>query len=231
MARALTTRLYDVVLRADTASITTISCESTHSRDLSTKTTRRTVVAVRAVKKSKPARIVPVESIARSILVVRGHKVLLDKDLAALYGVATKVLLQAVRRNRRRFPKDFLIQLTEQEWTSLRSQIVTSNPGRGGRRFAPYVFSEQGVAMLSSVLGSERAIAVNIEIMRAFVKLREVLSSNKELARRFDELEARLERKLTVHDEAIAAVLSAIRQLMNPTGPRRRPIGFTADLR
>ncbi len=198
--------------------------------DLSAQPTQRTVVAVLAVTKSKPARIVPVESIARSLLVVRGHKVLLDQDLAALYGVATKVLLQAVKRNRRRFPQDFLIQLTEREWTALRSQIVTSKPGRGGRRFAPYVFSEQGVAMLSSVLGSERAIAVNIEIMRAFVKLREVLSSNKELARRFDELQARLERKLTVHDEAIAAVLAAIRQLMNPTGPRRRPIGFTADL-
>jgi hypothetical protein len=105
-----------------------------------------------------------------------------------------------------------------------------STPARGGRRFAPYVFTEQGVAMLSSVLGSERAIAVNIQIMRAFVKLRELLTSNKELARRFDQLEARLDKKLTEHDQAIAAILSAIRQLMNPPAPKRRGIGFTADL-
>jgi ATP-dependent Clp protease ATP-binding subunit ClpA len=107
---------------------------------------------------------------------------------------------------------------------------VTSKPGRGGRRSAPYAFTEQGVAMLSSVLNSEHAIAVNIEIMRAFVRLRELMASNKELARRFDELEARLEKRLTAHDEAIAAILSAIRQLMNPLPPKRRGIGFTADL-
>jgi ORF6N domain len=112
----------------------------------------------------------------------------------------------------------------------LRSQIVTSKYGSGGRRYAPYVFTEQGVAMLSSVLGSERAIAVNIEIMRAFVKLRELLVSNKELALRFSELEARLEKRLNAHDDAIASILSAIRQLMNPPQPKRRPIGFTADL-
>jgi len=123
-----------------------------------------------------------------------------------------------------------MIQLTETEWIALRSQTVTSKPGRGGRRYAPYAFTEQGVAMLSSVLGSERAIAINIEIMRAFVKLRELLTSNKELARQFGELEARLEKKLTAHDEAIAAILSAIRQLMNPPPPKRRGIGFTADL-
>ena len=108
--------------------------------------------------------------------------------------------------------------------------FVISSSGHGGRRYAPYVFTEQGVAMLSSVLASEQAIAVNIEIMRAFVKLRELLVSNKELARRFTELEARLDKKLTEHDQAIAAILSAIRELMNPPAPKRRPIGFTADL-
>jgi len=111
--------------------------------------------------------------------VFRGHKVLLDEDLATLYGVATGVLVQAVKRNIARFPEDFMFQLTAAEWAVLRSRIVISTPARGGRRFAPYVFTEQGVAMLSSVLSSERAIAVNIEIMRAFVKLRDLLSSNR----------------------------------------------------
>ena len=179
--------------------------------------------------KNMQTRLVPAEHIAQSILVFRGHKVLLDEDLAALYGVATKVLLQAVKRNRERFPQDFMIQLTASEWAALRSQTVTSKARRGGRRYLPYAFTEQGVAMLSSVLNSKRAIAVNIEIMRAFVKLRELLGSNKELARRLNELEARLDERLTEHDEAIVAILSAIRQLMNPPAPKRRPIGFTAD--
>jgi hypothetical protein len=174
--------------------------------------------------------LVPVEHIARSILMLRGHKVLLDAELAELYGVATKVLLQAVKRNRKRFPEDFMIQLTAVEWEALRSQNVTSNTQRGGRRYLPYAFTEQGVAMLSSVLRSDRAIAVNIQIMRAFVRMRELLSSNRELARRLRELETRLEKKLTTHDEAIAAILSAIRQLMNPPARKRRLIGFTADL-
>src|SRR6202047_2490760 len=172
----------------------------------------------------------PAEHITQSILVFRGHKVLLDEDLAVLYGVATKVLLQAVKRNIGRFPEDFMYQLTAAEWAALRSQFVTSNPQRGGRRYTPYVFTEQGVAMLSSVLNSERAIAVNIEIMRAFVKLRDLLSSNRELARRFAQLETRLDKKVTEHDQQIAAILSAIRQLMHPPAPKRRGIGFTADL-
>ena len=175
---------------------------------------------------------VPVEHITQSILVFRGHKVLLDTDLAELYGVATKVLLQAVKRNQERFPEDFMIQLTTAEWEALRSQNVTSSAQHGGRRYMPYAFTEQGVAMLSSVLNSDRAIAVNIEIMRAFVKLRELLVSNKELARRFAQLETRLDKKLTEQDRAIGAILAAIRELMHPKVPvpKRRAIGFTADL-
>src|SRR5581483_2495611 len=177
----------------------------------------------------RPA-LMPVEHISRSILVLRGHKVLLDEELAALYGVTTGALVQAVKRNISRFPSDFMFQLTTTERNVLRSQSVISTPSRGGRRYMPYVFTEQGVAMLSSVLGSERAIAVHIEIMRAFVRMRELLASNKELAHRIDELETRIEKKLATHDEAIAAILSAIRQLMSPPAPKPRPIGFTANL-
>lgn len=166
------------------------------------------------------------DALAGRIHLVRGHRVMLDADLAALYGVQTKVFVQAVKRNLARFPEDFMFQLSDEEWDVLRSQSVTSNLGRGGRRYAPYGFTEQGVAMLSSVLGSDRAIAVNIEIMRAFVRLRDLLASNKELAQRFADLERRLERKLAVHDQAIADILDAIRQLMNPPEPPKRPIGF-----
>lgn len=183
------------------------------------------------MKKTKSCPSVPIDDIARAINVLRGHKVLLDEDLATLYGVETKVLIQAVKRNAARFPTDFMFQLTTPEWAALRSQIVTTRTrGRGGRRYAPYAFTEQGVAMLSSVLNSERAIVVNIEIMRAFVRMRELLASNRELSRRLDQLEARLDRKLATHDDAIAAILSAIRELMNPPAPKRRGIGFTANL-
>ena len=132
---------------------------------------------------------IPSERIERAILVLRGHRVILDCDLAALYGVPTKVLLQALKRNPERFPADFMFQMKKQEVAILRSQFVTSS--WGGRRYMPYVFTEQGVAMLSSVLNSPRAIAVNIEIMRAFVRLRFILASNKQLARRLDALEAK----------------------------------------
>jgi hypothetical protein len=175
--------------------------------------------------KNKGNAPVPIERINHSILLVRGHKVLLDADLAELYGVATKVLLQAVKRNLERFPRDFMLQLTAKEWSTLRSQIVTSNTQRGGRRYTPYAFTEQGVAMLSSILNGSRAIAVNIEIMRAFVRMRELLTSNKELAQKLIELE----RKISTHDQAITGILNAIRELMNPPAPKRRGIGFTAD--
>lgn len=170
-----------------------------------------------------------IEHISRAILVLRGQKILLDTELAELYGVPTKVLLQAIKRNAERFPEDFMFQLSPEEWATLRSQIVTSK-SRGGRRYLPYAFTEQGVAMLSSVLHSDRAIAVNIQIMRVFVRMRELINSNRELARRLDELEARLDKKLTTHDQAILAILSAIRKLMHPPAPAHRPIGFTANL-
>jgi hypothetical protein len=170
---------------------------------------------------------VSVARIANAILAARGHRVMLDADLADLYGVPTKVLLQAVRRNAERFPEAFMFELLPQEWESLRSQIVTSKEGRGGRRYTPCVFTEQGVAMLSSVLRSSRAIAVNVEIMRAFVRLREALSANKELHKQFTALEARMEKRLANHDHAIAEILEAIRQLMNPpSAGAKRKIGF-----
>lgn len=167
--------------------------------------------------------LVPSERITHSILLLRGQKVLLDADLAELYGVPTKALVQAVKRNLERFPDDFMFQLTNQEFNVLRSQSVTSSLTHGGRRTAPYAFTEQGVAMLSSVLSSPQAIAVNIEIMRTFVRLREMLAGNKELAMKLGELE----RKLKGHDQAIAGILDAIRQLMAPPpAPKKRPIGF-----
>jgi hypothetical protein len=163
---------------------------------------------------------IAVERIERAILVLRGHKVMLDADLAALYDVETRILVQAVKRNQERFPEDFMFQLEATEVERLRSQTVISNaPGRGGRRYAPYAFTEQGVAMLSTVLNSPRAIAVNIEIMRTFVRLRRILASNKELARRLNALEAKT-------DANFAVVFEAIRQLMAPPESKKRPIGF-----
>lgn len=144
---------------------------------------------------------------------------MLDADLAALYGVPTKALVQAVKRNRARFPGDFMFQLTAEEAARLRSQTVTSKPGRGGRRTRPYAFTEQGVAMLSSVLRSERAVAVNVEIMRAFVRLRAMLLGHEDLARKL----AALERK---YDAQFRVVFDAIRELMAPPSKPRRPIGF-----
>jgi len=170
--------------------------------------------------------LVPVELIEKKIYLIRGHKVMLDSDLAELYKVETRTLIQAVKRNINRFPSDFMFQLNYQEVASLRSQIVTSKPGRGGRRYLPYVFTEQGVAMLSSVLNSERAIEVNIAIMRAFVKLREMLSSNKELAHKL----AQLERKIEKHDDEIKLIFDAIRQLMTPPETKKRKIGFRREV-
>ena len=169
----------------------------------------------------RPAAVVNA-SIERRIFVIRGQKVMIDSDLADLYRVPTKAFNQAVKRNLKRFPKDFMFRVSKREMEILRSQIVTSS--WGGRRSAPYAFTEQGVAMLSSVLNSERAVWVNIAIMRAFVKLREVLTTHRELAQKIQELES----KYKEHDEKIEEVFDAIRQLLQPpTVPPKRRIGFS----
>src|SRR5712672_3549980 len=164
--------------------------------------------------------IVSAEQIALRIRLFRGQKVLFDSDLARLYGVTTGNLNKAVNRNRERFPEDFVFQVTAEEAQNLIFQIGRSK-GRGGRRHLPYAFTEQGVAMLSSVLQSARAVKINIAIMRAFVKLREMLGTNRELARKFSDLEQRVDR----HDEEIAAIPEAIRQLIAPPRKARSEIG------
>lgn len=169
------------------------------------------------------AALVPTEQVEKIILIIRGHKVLLDSDLAVLYGVETKVLNQAVRRNRDRFPSDFMFQLTAGEVADLnRSQVVTGSQKHRDPRFRPFAFSEQGVAMLSSVLRSKRAVTVNIEIMRAFVRLREMLASNREVAQKLSELE----RHIATHDKQIQTIFEAIRQLISPPKNKHRQIGF-----
>lgn len=160
----------------------------------------------------------PVERIERTILLIRGEKVLLSQQLAELYGVPVRILNQAVKRNQDRFPGDFMFQLTRNEFLNLKSRFVTSSWG-GLRRALPYAFTEQGVAMLSSVLHSERAVRANIEIMRAFVRLRQMLASNAELARKLEVLEKKYDRQFKV-------VFDAIRQLMSPPEAKRREIGF-----
>src|SRR6266446_1731499 len=160
-----------------------------------------------------------IERIESAIFFIRDEKVMVDSDLAELYGVETKALNRAVKRNLKRFPVDFMFQLTAEEAATLRCQTGTSKPGRGGRRYLPNVFTEQGVAMLSSVLNSERAVMVNVEIIRAFVKLRQMLASNVELSRRLDELESK-------YDNQFKVVFDAIRQLMSPKVRNRKEIGF-----
>ncbi len=164
--------------------------------------------------------IIPAERIERRILLICGQKVMLDADLAELYGVETKALNRAVRRNYNRFPADFMFQLTGEEFRNLRFHSGTSS--WGGRRFRPHAFTEQGVAMLSSVLRSERAVQVNIAIMRAFVKLREMLASHADLARKLEEMEKK-------YDAQFKVVFDAIRELMSPKMPPRRRIGFTGQ--
>jgi hypothetical protein len=167
----------------------------------------------------KELSIIPAERIERSILLIRGHKVILDKDLAVLYGVTTFNVNKAVKRNLKRFPPDFMFRLTPTEFKSLIFQSGIPKKGRGGTRYCPYAFTEQGVAMLSSVLNSERAILVNIAIMRTFVKLRRILSSHKELARRLDALERR-------YDTQFKVVFDAIRQMMSEEEKPKPRIGF-----
>lgn len=171
-------------------------------------------------KKSHPRKsVIPAERIERAILLLRGQKVLLDSDLAELYGVQTGALVRQMKRNIERFPRDFMFQLSNTEWEDLRCQIGTSK-GSGGRRYAPYAFTEQGVAMLSSVLRSTQAVEVNIEIMRTFVRLRELIATHKDLAQKLDQLEKK-------YDENFRVVFDAIRQLMQPPPDKPKPkIGF-----
>jgi len=163
--------------------------------------------------------LILVEIIEKKIYLIRGHKVMLDRDLAELYQVPTRRLNEQVKRNLTRFPADFMFQLSDEEAENLRSQFATSSTSHGGRRYLPYVFTEQGVAMLSSVLNSERAVQVNIAMMRTFVKLRQMLASNAELARKL----AAIEKK---YDSQFRMVFDAIRELMRPPEPKKRKIGF-----
>ena len=175
----------------------------------------------------KEAELVPVEIIQNKIYLIRGQKVMLDKDLAELYGVMTKNLNKAVRRNLGRFPGDFAFMLTEKEYQALRFQIGTLKRGQHSK-FLPLVFTEQGVAMLSSVLNSSRAIQVNIQIMRVFTQLREMLATNKELSLKLDQLEKRIEK----HDGEIGAIFEAIRRLMTVPASdyyKRTRVGFIVD--
>lgn len=181
----------------------------------------------------KEQQLIPLEVIERRIYLIRGHKVMLDSDLAELYQVETKALNRAVKRNQDRFPEDFMFRVgpeeakglrfhfgTSNEAESLKSQIVTSKTGRGGRRYLPYAFTEQGVAMLSSVLNSKRAVQVNIAIMRTFVRLRQILATHKDLAAKLEAMEKK-------YDKQFKVVFDILRQLMEPApSPEKGPIGF-----
>ena len=169
--------------------------------------------------KPQPALTIPVES---RILVLRKQKIILDADLAELYGVPVKRLNEQVKRNQQRFPDDFMFRLSPNESEALRSQFATSNPGRGGRRYAPYAFTEHGAIMAATVLNSERAVEMSVFVVRAFVRLREMLATNQQLATKIDELEQRLD----THDASIQDLIEAIRELMAPAEPSGRRIGF-----
>ena len=175
--------------------------------------------------------LIPAERIAQAIFVIRGQKVIIDADMGELYEVTTKRFNEQVRRNLERFPQDFMFQLTQQEWDALRSQFATLKTGRGQhRKYLPYAFTEHGAIMAATILNSPRATEVSVYVVRAFVRLREVLASNKELALKLSELESRIGRKLDSHDQAIAGILNAIRELMRPPEPpKKRPIGFVTS--
>jgi hypothetical protein len=164
--------------------------------------------------------IVPFERIAKCIFIIRGHKVMLDKDLAGLYGVQTKAMTRAVKRNISRFPADFMFQLTNEEYGNLRCQFGTSS--WGGRRYMPYAFTEQGVAMLSSVLRSKRAVAVNIAIMRTFVKLREILATNSDLRRKIEAIEQK-------YDEHFKLVFKILSEMVMTEAKPKKPVGFLTE--
>lgn len=175
-------------------------------------------------KKNSAAATIAIDAIASRILIIRSQKVMLDSDLASLYGVETRRLNEQVRRNAERFPADFVFQLAPAEFANLKSQFATSS--WGGRRKLPHAFTEHGALMSAMVLNSPRATEVSVYVVRAFVQLRDMLVAHKELAKRLDELEARIESKLATHDQAVASILDAIRSLMTAPEPKRRPIGF-----
>lgn len=168
--------------------------------------------------------LIPLERIEHAIYLIRGQKIMLDRDLAALYGVPTKVLKQAVNRNLKRFPDDFMFVLDNEEFTNWRSQFVTSNSDRMGLRYAPMAFTEQGVAMLSGILNSDRAIEVNIAIIRTFVKLRRMLEAHETLARKLAEIEKK-------YDDQFRVVFEVLNELMTPPEPKRKQIGFSVKER
>jgi hypothetical protein len=176
--------------------------------------------------KTTDSALVPVERITHSILLLRGHRVIIDRDLAAIYGVSTGRLNEAVKRNAERFPEDFMFRLTRAEAERSRSQFAILKSGRGfNLKYLPYAFTEHGAIQAANILNSPRAVTMGIHVVRAFVQLRELLASNKQLAQKF----AELERKLATHDQAITGILKAIHELMNPPPPKRRGIGFTAE--
>jgi hypothetical protein len=164
-----------------------------------------------------------VEKVEASILFLRGYRVILDSDLARFYGVETKILNKAVRRNAERFPPDFMFQTTDEDLRALRFQIGTSK-GRGGRRYKPYLFTQEGVAMLSGLLRSPNAVRVNIAIMRAFVRIGRLLSTHRDLERKM----VLLEHQVGIHEERISGIFKALRALMREEGKPKRQIGFTA---
>jgi hypothetical protein len=177
--------------------------------------------------------LIPPDWIEGRILLLRGQKVMLDADLAELYGVSTKRFNEQVRRNLERFPADFMFSLTEEEWVALRSQFATSKPGRGGRRHPPLAFTEHGAIMAATLLNSPRATEVSVYVVRAFVRLREVLATNKELAKRLDDLEQATQALASQHHSLarntraqLKQVFDALRELMTPPDPPKRPIGF-----
>jgi ATP-dependent Clp protease ATP-binding subunit ClpA len=169
--------------------------------------------------------VVSLDRVESLILSMRGRRVILDSDLARLYGVTTKRLNEQVRRNFGRFPADFMFRLTVEEAEALRSQNATSKAGRGGRRYAPYAFTEHGAIMLASVLNTTRAVDVSVYVVRVFVRLREMMATNREVAMKLQELD----RKVAGHDEAIRSLVQAIRRLMAPPRPQRRSIGFRVE--
>lgn len=170
--------------------------------------------------------MIPIERIERAILLIRGHKVILDTDLAALYGVTPKRLNEQVKRNRERFPPDFMFQVTTEENDSLRSQFATLKAGRGQhRKYLPYVFTEHGAIMAASVLNSPKAVEMSILVVRAFVRLRSILATHRHLAAKLDELE----RKLSTHDQQIVALFDTIRKLMAPPSSSAKKIGFRSE--